>query len=782
MTELKALFAKRSSVKGRLTKFHNYLDTILSITEPSAEQLNELALRLAKIESLAKTFDDLQCQIEILNSDALDSELDERELIEQDFYKFISKAQLILSNEKPKSNASNSMPSGGPSFKLPQIQISKFDGSLHHWLEFRDMFVSLIHENPSIQPVHKFHYLNSYLEGEAARVTSNLEMSVSNYDKAWSLLCDRFNNKRQLISYHLNSLFNTEKLNRESDRSLRTLIDNVNKNLRALASLGEPTDSWDTLIIHMITSKLDSPTNLKWEEHRNTLSDSPTLAIFNKFLKDRADVLESCSNNKFDQSKPQTPHKSQAKTYTCTAQLSHNTNPTFACVFCKATHRIYDCPNFLALPVEQRIAEAAKLGLCFNCLRLGHHSSRCPMGPCRECRKRHNSLLHKVLPSPQPATSASSVAQADTAVNISVQPTNLVFLSTALLRVINPKTNKECVVRALLDSGSQSSFITESLKQTLGLDALPTNIKVIGIGNTNSSSVSERSIVQFQSTNSDFKVTLSCSVLREITGDLPKVHVDLKEFKFPPKIMLADPSFNTPAPIDVLIGADIFWDVVGDKQQSLGKGKPYLRSSQLGWIVSGPMCIDNCEPIYNSRSNFSLSLHNMQEDVTLNNQFARCRGPEVLPQSKPLLSDSEIACEKYLLTNTTRLDNGQFSNKLPDSPECLGESYINAKKRLLALDKLFRKQLELKTAYSTFIQEHCSESAVLNPELHNYFGCHDTEAELLNILESLTDTLSSACLHLRKFRPNLPSFFKNSNYNLNVNETLSDSTNTLGLG
>lgn len=45
-----------------------------------------------------------------------------------------------------------------------------------------------------------------------------------------------------------------------------------------------------------------------------------------------------------------------------------------------------------------------------------------------------------------------------------MQPTNQATLSTALIEVRNAKTNKSVQVRALLDCGSQSSFISKQLK------------------------------------------------------------------------------------------------------------------------------------------------------------------------------------------------------------------------------------------------------------------------------------------------------------------------------
>lgn len=240
--ELTELKVKRSSVKGQITKFHNYLKTLDKL---SSIQVNELTLKLDKFMTIVDKFETMQSRIEVLNGAELVNELAERDNIEESLHLVIATAQDFIEAIKPKEFKENFHDAAqrshssahihhcrsSMSFKLPMIQIHKFDGAYFNWFEFRDTYESLIHKNESIQPILKFHYLNSFLEGEAARVISNLEVSDQNYAQAWELLCERYNNNRQLITNHLNSLFSIEPLQRESDKSLRYLSDHVTKNL-----------------------------------------------------------------------------------------------------------------------------------------------------------------------------------------------------------------------------------------------------------------------------------------------------------------------------------------------------------------------------------------------------------------------------------------------------------------------------------------------------------------------------------------------------------------------
>lgn len=121
-----------------------------------------------------------------------------------------------------------------------------------------------------------------------------MQVTSANYTTAWELLCKRYNNKRLLIDYQLNSLFNIQQA-KETESSLRFLVDHIT-NLRCLNSLGQPNQQWDALLIFTLTSKLDKNTLLKWEEHRKSLNDIPTLEEFKDFRIERADILGSIRN------------------------------------------------------------------------------------------------------------------------------------------------------------------------------------------------------------------------------------------------------------------------------------------------------------------------------------------------------------------------------------------------------------------------------------------------------------------------------------------------------
>ena len=52
--------------------------------------------------------------------------------------------------------------------------------------------------------------------------------------------------------------------------------------------------------------------------------------------------------------------------------------------------------------------------------------------------------------------------------------------------------------------------------------------------------------------------------------------------------MLADPTFDVPGPVDLLIGADLFALTLNSTFINLGKNMPYAVNTIFGYVVLGP--------------------------------------------------------------------------------------------------------------------------------------------------------------------------------------------------
>ncbi|KAJ8954661.1 hypothetical protein NQ317_012930 [Molorchus minor] len=312
------------------------------------------------------------------------------------------------------------------------------------------------------------------------------------------------------------ALFNLDVIQKESSVQLRKLIDNVTKNLRALNTLEQPTDHWDTLIIYIIVSKLDSVTAREWEEYRTQNDiDIPSLENMTLFIKNRSDLLETIESNRAEKKSykgSDSNHKVRSLASTTDRATSHT------CPICKGNHKIHSCGDFLRLSNNERYEKAKALRLCLNCLKGGHSFTACRLGPCTKCTKRHNTLLHfenanvaNPVADRQPNTHVENSSDIGVNNNVALSSCNIqgqVLLSTAMVQILD-KNNVAHSVRVLLDAGSQSCFITDNLRERLELDTIDTEVTISGINNT-ISRITKICKVTIHSNHNDFHVTLNC--------------------------------------------------------------------------------------------------------------------------------------------------------------------------------------------------------------------------------------------------------------------------------
>lgn len=740
---LKVLIKKRGSLKAKLTQFDKFVSTFegLEIDDKIRVEVVQLEQRINNAEKILCDFDIIQNEIECLADDP-EVHYAEREEFENKFHSVLARSKTQLDNlnsesEDAKSSASAGHTSGACStsldgIKLPEIELPKFDGSYNLWMEFRDTFESLIHTNSQINNIQKFHYLRASLVGSASQVIQSLEFAASNYAIAWDTLCDRFNNKPLLVQNHLKSIFEMENITVVSATKIRNLYENLFKHLASLKQLNEPTDSWDTLIIFIIASKLDKITAQEWEKQKSllTMTGAVTLTNFKDFLKKRANLLETVELN-FDNSKSDKSfyrqdsnrdvnanRKNAKPTYFSRGLLgqseSKNDNAQrkfkYICFNCKGEHSLFYCPDFLKLSIKDRIAKVKSLKLCLNCFRKNHIPRDCTWSGCKTCGNKHNTVLHenKAIGNTnknnqnsenhndidQIASSSSNMSNTLLTVNQNT------ILSTAKVHVRNKSdSTRVATMRALLDCGSQSSYITTELCRKLNLEKFNTNLAVSGISDS-LTYAKYKCDIQVESLVNAYNFNLSCFVLDKITSDVPHTKIDIEQINIPVDIKLADPDFFEPRTVDLLIGVDAFWNLLCVGQIKLGKNAPLLQNTRLGWIVAG---IIN-SPRETSQCNLSLN-HSLND--LLQNQLKKFWEIEEI-DVKNSWSLEEQACEDHFNNTIITAEDGRYVVSLPlkKSPELLGDSRERAMKQFLSLERKLMLNPILNDMYSSFLNEY----------------------------------------------------------------------------
>ncbi|XP_011868131.1 PREDICTED: uncharacterized protein LOC105562154, partial [Vollenhovia emeryi] len=128
---------------------------------------------------------------------------------------------------------------------LPKIKLPRFSGDLLEWRSFQDLFSSLILINSDLTDVEKMHYLKTSLSGEALKFVVNLPISGANFAIAWDTLVSRYDNKRLLISAHIDRLTNLKPLKNKAATELSSFLATISESLGALRALGCQIEHWD---------------------------------------------------------------------------------------------------------------------------------------------------------------------------------------------------------------------------------------------------------------------------------------------------------------------------------------------------------------------------------------------------------------------------------------------------------------------------------------------------------------------------------------------------------
>lgn len=75
--------------------------------------------------------------------------------------------------------------------------------------------------------------------------------------------------------------------------------------------------------------------------------------------------------------------------------------------------------------------------------------------------------------------------------------------------------------------------------------------------------------------------------LHKITTNLPMQNLDTTKLSLPNYIHLADPTYAIPGKIDVLIGAECFYDIIRPGKYKAAENGIVYQESELGWIAAG---------------------------------------------------------------------------------------------------------------------------------------------------------------------------------------------------
>jgi len=271
--------------------------------------------------------------------------------------------------------------------------------------------------------------------------------------------------------------------------SLRQLINHVSSHMNALQALSLNVSVQDLMLNQLMLATLDPETQREWELITASRADTPTTAELVTSLESRCRALELLQSTQSLKVVPTTARSSQS-TGNKVSKAYSNIATQLQCSLCNGSHRLFKCDKFIKMQAKQRLNHAKLSGLCFNCLQPFTRNHTCSKQVCRQCHRRHHTLLHidrqfqsinekGSVTNGHSDARGSSTAEVNTYFSSKGKARNQILLATAIVEVQN-KSGQYVPCRALLDSVSQSHFITEKCVQRLRLSRTQTHASFSG--------------------------------------------------------------------------------------------------------------------------------------------------------------------------------------------------------------------------------------------------------------------------------------------------------------
>ena len=230
---------------------------------------------------------------------------------------------------------------------------------------------------------------------------------------------------------------------------------------------------------------------------------------------------------------------------------------------------------------------------CFVCLGIGHHSTRCESRKnCRWCHGGHHQSICEVpkapyqppppknIPESKPPTTVEEPAKSnedsnartatmidgnENSTTTTTKTRNKVLLQTAVTYAHGGSSSSPIPVHVLLDSGSQRTYITNSLKKQLGL--IPIRTETLNLNTFGDEHFTKQlcDMVQLSLTgkNSNRNITALC--FPKICSPLTTT-IDLNLYPHLQDLQLSDINIlagrQMDSDIDILIGADYYFHIL----------------------------------------------------------------------------------------------------------------------------------------------------------------------------------------------------------------------------
>ena len=511
--------------------------------------------------------------------------------------------------------------------KLPEYTLPEFYGGVNGERDFQvffEIFQAIIDRDDSIPKVLKVNYLRSCLKLEAFELIEHIPAIENNYETYKDILMKRYGSDKGLITEYTNKLLGIVNWGRcESPEQQRKLCDHVFKYTALLEGVDPNYEPNNPMLLNLmirllpkwlvnkIVEKTDrEKKNVKKlvefietqirntreaQAHYRVLGAQPRPQTFGQ--RGKVMVASRQRGSGSDQSRFSQPQGGRERDQPMQGGWDvdqHRQSGSWSkppkqgwqsnggkqsqseqvCIFCdKFGHISHNCRN---KPSPDECFEIIKnQNRCLNCLKVGHRASKCFQASICKCsgKQKHNPSICKK------------------GINVLVvipKQYGMIFLPTVWATVRNRQTGENIKARILVDTGAHNSYATLDVARDLKCEILEERELHL---NTFGSQVVKKiksPVIEVEIVSRDGPITLQLLTQGFLCNPIEGHELSADHSWKLREYLLADPEAvkAKELKIDIIVGLDQMWQIVGNQMEDSGFG-PRLLKSKVGWILAG---------------------------------------------------------------------------------------------------------------------------------------------------------------------------------------------------
>ena len=457
--------------------------------------------------------------------------------------------------------------------KLPELVITKFDGSYRDWPRFWGQFSETI-DKTSVAPITKFTYLRELVDKKVGRTIEALPFSAEGYNRAKSILQERFGKEHEIIKACIKEILELPTVTSANPNKISEFSVKLTYCVQALQTLGKLEQVNGA--VSMTLEKLPGirgdlvRTDPEWENWDfSKLSEAIRLWLRRN---------PSDSNNTADRELIEQRNRRRERPSKLYQARGQEYNPK-ECVYCgDVGHKSIECQKINSTDERKRIL--AKRNLCFNCATPNHRAAECySKSTCQHCRKRHHTSICDRKP-----IFTSETGEKKTLMTAS-------GCKEGILPIIPIKVDG-ITCRALIDTGAGSSYASGKLISLLKKKPRETKTKRVDMLITSQVTKLEMYDARIESLDGGFSMEVKLTKVHKgelLTVDNPKYQELINNYDHLKGIKIEDEDTKEQLPVHVVLGSGEYARIKTETKPHIGRdGDPVAEKTKLGWFLMSP--------------------------------------------------------------------------------------------------------------------------------------------------------------------------------------------------